>query len=174
MFNLKAAVKVILFEVSKDKEKFFKIRRERRIILLSFAMIYTATILFLDPLLTESEATTYEGILSDVYVTRRYKGITLTTEDSDVHLTSKHTADFYRDLESYIGSEIKVWAYTRLNIMLLPEKAIIQIEINDYKRIRDWDSAAANSSKSLEIFIIALAFMTIVFKIRTIQKIDFI
>ncbi len=170
MNYLKSKLQTILFEVSEDKEKAIKVRRDRFYLYIAFVMIHFAIVSLLDPLLTEPDATIYEGILSEIHLTRRYSGVQLSTLNGEIEIMTTRGPDFLRSLEPHLGSEVKVWAYTRLNNLYIPEERLIQLEINNEKFVNNWESVAREGRKPREFYFIAIALAIFAFKIRSILK----
>ncbi|MDO8310253.1 MAG: hypothetical protein Q7V58_18075 [Actinomycetota bacterium] len=156
--------------MSEDKGKAIEVRRDRFYLYIAFLMIHFAVVSLLDPLLTEPDATIYEGLLSEIHLTRRYTGIQLSTADGDIEIMTTHGPDFLRSLEPHLGSEVKVWAYTRLNNFYIPEEHLIQLEVNNEKFIKNWDSVSSTGKKPRELYLIAIALVIFAFKIRSILK----
>ena len=81
-----------------------------------------------------------------------------------------HDVEFVRSLQSYIGTEVKAWGYTRLSTFFLPEKRLIQFAVDNEKMLDSWNEIAINGRKPKELYFIAICLAIIALSTNKILK----
>ena len=169
--KLKSKLKTIFFETHADSQIRTKLRHNRGIMVFAFAIIDLAFISLVDPLPTEAEANSYEGVLIGIFSSSRAMAFKIDTTEGEYTIHTGRGHKFLESLEPFIGKKVIVRAYYHLNVFLFPELTLVQFEVDNIKFVDNWESIRqASKNNPAEIYFIVLALLIIVITTRNITK----
>lgn len=125
----------------------------------------------LDYIASRVDPTIYEGTLLETYPSSGTSSFLLNTIDDEIKISTYRHAPFLEKLESMGGARMKVWTYTRPGPYFLPEKFLVQIEVNNERLIEDRMYAMPTRKETWTLYLSLMAFLVIILSGSSIIKI---